>query len=147
MRKACEIATDLVTLAGEHGDTRRNAEAEHRLATVRTYSGDFDLADEGWERAWALLKSMQEPATGLIQRSAGPMPRAQTAQVLGDGQAFNRIYSAWIQWFLGYPDRALERASIATAIARESGLKSLQADVQYHAADVFELCSYVGGCP
>ena len=52
-------------------------------------------------------------------------------------QALNRITSAWNLWFLGYPDRSLERVSIATAIANESGSKILLEHV--HDFAVFDL--------
>ena len=40
---------------------------------------------------------------------------------------------------LGYPDRALERLSIATAIARESGFMIILEDVHFHAYIICEL--------
>jgi tetratricopeptide (TPR) repeat protein len=54
-------------------------------------------------------------------------------------QALNRAYSAYNLWFLGYPDRALERASIATAIAHKSGSKVNLSEVHYWASAVYEL--------
>jgi hypothetical protein len=49
------------------------------------------------------------------------------------------MQSAYNLWFLGYPDRALERASIATAMANESGSKHMLSEVHYWAAALYEL--------
>ena len=131
-RKACEIASELVARAEEHGSAQHIAEAATWLAFAKVHSGDFDLAAQGFDRAMALLESIAKPATGLTERRAGLISQAQTIQRLR-GQANNRIYSAWNLCFLGYPDRALERVSTATAIARESGSKAVLDTAHYFA--------------
>jgi predicted ATPase len=50
----------------------------------------------------------------------------------------NRVLSGWNLWFLGYPDRALERMNIATAIAH-SGPKTMMADIHGFATYIYEL--------
>jgi predicted ATPase len=53
-------------------------------------------------------------------------------------QQNNRALSAWNQWFLGYPDRALEQMNIANTIAH-SGTKDILADIYGYASYVSEL--------
>jgi adenylate cyclase len=101
-------------------------------------SGVFDLAAESFDRAWALGESIAKPATGLTQQRAGPMPQAQTNRRLESG-GNTGIHSAWNLWFLGYPDRALQRVSVATAIAGGSGRKDTLVDVHFIAMRVYEL--------
>ncbi len=117
LRKACEIGIELIARAEEHRSTEHIAEATNQLAMARMVSGDFELADEGFERGWALWESIAKPATDPTRQRAGLAALARRLQ----GQAFNRVFSASNLSLLGYPDRALERVSIATAIARESG--------------------------
>jgi len=72
------------------------------------FSGDFEPAAQGYDRAWALWESIEKPAWhgGLMI-----------------SQGHYRMQSAYNLWFLGHADRALERASVATVMAHESGSK------------------------
>jgi hypothetical protein len=97
------------------------------------YSGDFDLAAQGFDRGWSLLESIAKPATDLTQ-----WRRARFIDQLLGSQQNNRALSGWNLWFLGYPDRALERMSTATRIARKRS-KSVLADVHGYAAYLCEL--------
>jgi hypothetical protein len=111
LHKARELAAELVALAEEHGGAELIAEAANWLAFARMVSGDFELADQSWNRAWALLESKTESAKGRSSQLAGLIP-------LPLSQASNRMWSAWNLWFLGYPERALARVNVATAIAQ-----------------------------
>ena len=53
-------------------------------------------------------------------------------------QQNNRALSGWNLWFLGYPDLAVERMNIATAIAH-SGTKTMLADIHGYATYLSEL--------
>jgi class 3 adenylate cyclase/predicted ATPase len=117
LRKARAITAELVARAEEHGSAERIADAVSWLAQAGMHSGNLDLADQGFDRAWALWESMPKPASGLTQQRTGLMRPTSRAN--------NRILSAWNLWFMGYPDRALERIRIATAIAHESGSKAI----------------------
>lgn len=95
LRKACILASELVAQAEEHGSVEHSAAAENALATVRMFSGDFELAAQGFDREWALLKSIAKSATGLIHRrpalasqadnSASPAARGSNKQPHGLG--------------------------------------------------------------
>src|SRR5208337_4931495 len=125
-RKACELAGDLVALAEEHRSAEHIADAKTYLALARMYSGDFERANQDFDQSWALLESIARP------------PRTQTFLWRMGPPQNNRALSGWNLWFLGYPDRALERISVATEIAH-SGPKTLLADMHGYAAYIFEL--------
>src|SRR3984957_15742973 len=62
LRKACELAAELVALAEEHESTEHIADAKTYWALARMYSGDFELAAQDFDEAWMLLESIAEPA-------------------------------------------------------------------------------------
>ena len=127
VRKLCEIDAELLARAEEHESVLHLAEATTWLAIARMVSGDFELAAEGFDRAWPLWESMAKPLTGLPQQRAALLV-----------PLLNRAFSARNLWFLGYPDRALERISIGTAIAHESGSKALLGQIHLFASYVYE---------
>jgi predicted ATPase len=102
------------------------------------YSGDFELAAQDFDQAWTLLESIAKPATGPTPHRAGQMPQARTMLWRQGPQQNNRALSGWNLWFLGYPDQALERVSVATAIAH-SGTKTMLADIYGYATYIYEL--------
>jgi tetratricopeptide (TPR) repeat protein len=128
LRKACEIGADLVARAEEHGSKEHIEDAVNGLALARNDSGEFLLAAQDLDRAWALSESMAKTSTGQLR--AGLMTHP----------AINRIVSGWNLWFLGYPDRALERVSIATAMAHECESRAVLEAVQNFATYIYELC-------
>ncbi len=137
VRKAEAIAAELIARAEEHGRVELIAEAATWLAYAKMVSGDFELAAQGYDRAWALLESIAKPATGVKPQTAGQTDQTRIIQQLGSREN-NRILSGWNLWFLGHPDRALEQINLATAIAH-SGTKSMEADIHGFAAYIFEL--------
>jgi DNA-binding winged helix-turn-helix (wHTH) protein/predicted ATPase len=138
LRKACELSAELVALAEEHGSTEHFADARTYWALARMYSGDFEIAARDFDQAWMLLESMAEPAAGPTPHRAGQMPLARTMLWRQGPRQNNRALSGWNLWFLGYPDRSLERINIATAIAH-SGLKTMLTDIHGYATYTFEL--------
>jgi len=137
LRKASEVAAELVARAEEQGSAEHIAEAVTTLALAKLLSGEFDLAAQDCERGWALVESIAKPATGLTEQRAGLVSQ-ETWQRLYL-KARNRNYWATILGLLGYPDRALEQLSIATAHARESGLKMVEAEVHALGSAVYVL--------
>ena len=118
-RRARDIAAELVAGADENGTAAHIAEAETSLAWARMYSGEFELADQGFERAWVQLESIQKRTSTLPPRD-GSDREVRTISQLGTPQN-NRMVSGWNLWFMGYPDRAVERMNVATAIAECGG--------------------------
>ncbi len=130
-------AAELVARAEQHQVAGLRAEASNWLAYSKMVSGDFECAAVGYDRAWSLLDSMEKRASGSKTDSADKADQAQMLERLGTRQN-NRVLSAWNLWFLGYPDRALERINIATKIAY-SGPKTILADIHGFATYIFEL--------
>lgn len=72
----------------------------------------------------------------------GPMPKRSRSSRSGSSscnEALAYSVSGWNLWFLGYPDRALERVNRATAIANKSGSKSVLEAVHNIAKYIFAL--------
>jgi hypothetical protein len=140
VREAEVIVAELVARAEEHASVERLAEATNWLAYAKMVSGEFECANQAFERAWALLESIAKPATDLTPQRAGEAPKGWRIIQRQGTQQNNRVISGWNLWFLGYPDRAVERMNIATAIAQESGApRSMLADVHGFAAYISEL--------
>src|SRR5580700_429276 len=131
--KAEAIASELVARAEEQRADGYLAEATNWLAYAKMVSGNFELADQIFDRAWMLLESMNSDHDEQA-------PKGQfSIQQLGTRQN-NRILSGWNLWFRGYPDRALERMNVATTIAQEPGApKNILADIHGFATYIYEL--------
>ena len=128
--KAREIATELLAIAARHGDDARTAIAVYLLNIPNMYAGAFDLAAEGWDRLTAPYEKMPEFEASL--RS----PASAWRSIL-DAYAYTQALRALNLWYLGYPDRALERANSATAIASEAGRTVGTANMYSFAVEVF----------
>ena len=139
VRKAEAIAAELIARAEEHRRDGYLAEAENWFAYSKMVSGDFELAAATFDRAWALLESIAKPAPVLrIEVRRSECARSRKVVQHAGTQQNNRIISGWNLWFLGYPDRALERMNIATAIAH-TGPKTMLADIHGFATYIYEL--------
>jgi DNA-binding winged helix-turn-helix (wHTH) protein/predicted ATPase len=135
-RRARDIAAELVAGAKDNGTDAHIAEAETSLAWARMYAGEFELADQGFERAWVHLESIQN-RTSTLPPPDGLNREVRTISQLGTPQN-NRMVSGWNLWFMGYPDRAVERLNVATAIAN-AGVKTMLADIHGFASYIHEL--------
>jgi class 3 adenylate cyclase len=138
VRRADEIASELVARAEEHGNDGLLAEAGNWLAYVRMVSGDFEPAADAFERTWTILESIARPAARPTPEHAAGISQAQRIIQGSYTAENNRIISGWNLWFLGYPDRALERMNAATAIPHRSS-KSLLGDLHGFASYICEL--------
>ncbi len=136
VRKAEAIAGELVARAEEHGDLGYLAEAENWLAYTQMVSGDFEHAALGFDRAWTRMESMVGPAPLTHQRALRTPELLMTWD--SGTQQNNRILSGWNAWFMGYPDRALERIKIAADIA-QFGTKTILTDIYGFASYIHEL--------
>ncbi len=133
-RKACELAEELLAQAEQHGEAVHQAEGELSLAWARMYAGDFERADQGFDRAAAFLESARRVS------DLDPRQQLRLGRLLRQlGTAENtRMVSGWNLWFLGYPERALQRMAAATDIAN-SGSRPMLADIHGFASYVHEL--------
>jgi len=125
IRQACEIATERVALAERHGNLELTAESLHSLAFANMCAGAFETAAEGFDRTLSMYQSMPAPQAAF--RHQRPIVQALTAGA-----------SAYNLWFLGYPDRALERTAAAAAVAHESGSKDAMEAVHNFAMFMFQ---------
>jgi len=107
-RKAREVAAELVTQAELHGSARKLVDALYSLAFANLLAGDFESAAAGFDRAIASYQSLSNY-------------KASVEVILM--HAMNQAASAWNLWFLGYPDRALQRMN--NAFAGESSLRGV----------------------
>ncbi len=137
VKKAKAISAELIARAEEHRSIGYLAEAENWFAYTMMVSGNFESADQAFERAWPRLESMVKSASGLPSKYADHKTQDWIIQQ-GGAQQNNRVISGWNLWFLGYPDRALERIGIATAIAR-TGPKTILTDIHGFATYIYEL--------
>jgi predicted ATPase len=107
--RAHDLAEQLVALADMEGDALRRALSRRASGTSLFYLGQFVEArrhlDEGIEIDDAAAAAGRgSPRLFLYGESAGVMCR---------------LYSAWDLWFLGFPDRAVERVEAGLALARQ----------------------------
>ena len=81
LRKACELAAELVALAEEHGSTEHLADATTYWALARMYSGDFEIAAKDFDQAWMLLESIAslQPVRRPSRRANAPSPHDAVA--------------------------------------------------------------------
>ncbi len=131
VRKASEIAAELVARAEERGSPEYVAEAVQALAIARMLAGDSAPAAQSFDRAWALWESVAKHPTENIPKRAGLTPQFQPP--------YNRVLSGWNLWFPGYPDQARERLNTAFALVNESRSKIDVEAVQRGAVPVFGL--------
>ena len=136
--RAEAVASELIARAEEHGRDALVAEAGNWLAYSKMVAGDFEAAADAFDRAWTVLESITRPATGLTHERVAQISQAQAVIKGFYTLENNRIISGWNLWFLGYPDRALERMNSATATDNHSS-KSLIGDLNGFAAYICEL--------
>jgi tetratricopeptide (TPR) repeat protein len=125
--RACEICSNLVARAEEHGSPEQRGTAEVQLAMVRMLAGDFDLAVAGFDRAIALHESTMKFAAGTRQYD-------QTALYY---RTASRAIWGLSLWILGYPERALKKLDSAILFAQECDSKGLLEYAEYVATMIY----------
>jgi DNA-binding winged helix-turn-helix (wHTH) protein/tetratricopeptide (TPR) repeat protein len=121
--KAREVAAELVRRAELHGIAPYLVPALFSWAFANTLSGVFDVAAEAYERAIEIYRSL---------------PKETTNPLLASFHASTQAASAWNRWFMGYPDRALER--MKDAIACESSSKNTLVQLRHFELLFYHLC-------
>jgi DNA-binding winged helix-turn-helix (wHTH) protein/tetratricopeptide (TPR) repeat protein len=135
--KGKAITNDLIAVAQRRGSIGYLAEAENWSAYTSMVSGAFEVAASTFDRAWTRLESFAHPS--LTEERALQMPQGRTIWQWGTLQN-NRILAGWNLWFLGYPDRALDRLNWASALAQLPGApKDILADIHGFATYIYEL--------
>jgi class 3 adenylate cyclase/predicted ATPase len=104
-KTACEIAEQCLRIAERIQDPTFLLGAHHALGDTIYWTGDFVLARAHQEQAIALYN-----------------PRLHRALNFGQGYDLGmdaRAHAAWVLWYLGYPDQALQRSHEALTLAGE----------------------------
>ena len=103
--KARELGEQLLALAQEQNDNELLQEAHWALGQTLFYLGELSLAHSHLERSSTFY---------------APRPlNSQASRDAAGTQIACLFYTSWVLWALGYPDRALETAKQASALARE----------------------------
>src|SRR5262245_46890426 len=104
-KTACEIGEQCLRIAERIQDPTFLLGAHHALGDTIYWTGDFVLARAHQEQAIALYN-----------------PRLHRALNFGQGYDLGvdaRAHAAWVLWYLGYPDQALQRSHEALTLAGE----------------------------
>jgi predicted ATPase len=107
LRRAHELAVRLVALAEEDGTPVYRALARRALGTTLFFLGRFADASRDVDVGIAIddaVAAWEDPAHLLLY--------TERAGVVC------RLFSAWILWLFGFPDRALERAETALTLGQ-----------------------------
>ena len=107
LQRAHDLAERLVVLAEEQGAPLRRALARRALGTTLFFLGRFADATAALDEGIAIddaVAAWEDPAHLLLY--------TERAGVVC------RLYSAWALWFLGFPDRALERVEAGLALGQ-----------------------------
>jgi predicted ATPase/DNA-binding winged helix-turn-helix (wHTH) protein len=105
LHTARELAEQLLRLAQQTPDTAMPSVAYSAVAGVAFHGGEFATAAALLEQSLALYNPDQQAAV--------------IAQYGDDPGVICLSLDAWVQWMLGYPDRALQRSQEALAVARQ----------------------------
>jgi tetratricopeptide (TPR) repeat protein len=106
LKTALELAEELFRLAQSAGDAALRLIAHDVLGDTLYWLGEFTRSREHLERGIALYRFDEH--RGLAHQHAGYDPGVACL-----------IFSAYALWYLGYPDRAVQRIEEAIALARE----------------------------
>ena len=107
LQRAHDLAERLVGLAEEQGAPLRRALARRARGTTLFFLGRFADATAALDEGIAIddaVAAWEDPADLLLY--------TERAGVVC------RLYSAWALWFLGFPDRALERVEAGLALGQ-----------------------------
>jgi TOMM system kinase/cyclase fusion protein len=104
-KTAHELAEQLLTLAQSMPDPASLLEAHWALTATLSWRGELALALKHAEQGIALYEPQQHHSHAFLYGL--------------DPGVVCLSYAAYVRWFLGYPDRALERIHAALTLARE----------------------------
>jgi class 3 adenylate cyclase/predicted ATPase len=126
LRKARELAEQLLILAQRVGDPALLLQAHAALGAASFYLGEPTVAREHWAQAMVLYDPERHRSHAFVYgRDPGVVCLASAAVAL---------------WHLGYPDQALERSDEALALARKIAHPFSLAFALFRAAWLHEFC-------
>jgi class 3 adenylate cyclase/predicted ATPase len=107
-QRAHDLAEQLVGLAEEQGEPLRRALARRARGATLFVLGRFAHATAALNEGIAIEDAVE----------AGDDHRAHLLLYTERPSVVCRLYSAWVLWFLGFPDRALERVDSGLALGQ-----------------------------
>jgi predicted ATPase/class 3 adenylate cyclase len=117
--RTAAVGRELLELAEQENDAGLQIEGHLVLGSSLAFLGDVPTGLDHLERAMALFDPL-EHRPGRFRLGASPGVVAHTS-------------SALVLWVLGYPDRAVERATTAVELARQLGHPFTLAYTLFHA--------------
>jgi len=106
----CEL---LAQTAQTSGDPTRLAQVDFALGMVELHMGEFKPARDHFERVYATSFGQEGDLT--------------TMPMINSLRSCSLMFDAWALWFLGYPDRAIERSQEGVALAQSMDQPTSQA--------------------
>jgi class 3 adenylate cyclase/predicted ATPase len=128
LQRAHDLAERLVVLGKEQGAPLRRALSRRALGTTLYFLGRFAESTAALDEGIAIddaVAAWEDPAHLLLY--------TERAGVVC------RLYSAWALWFLGFPDRALERVEAGLALSQRLAHANSLAFAQNYAAVLHNL--------
>jgi predicted ATPase len=122
---ACALAEQCLRLAQGAQDPGLLLEAHLLMGTPLVYRAEYPVALEHLEQS-LVLYDPQRDASHTFQYGNHPVVIAHS-------------FVAWVQWLLGYPDRALVRLGQAVTLAEETAHPLTLANAHFFAAKVHRL--------
>jgi class 3 adenylate cyclase/predicted ATPase len=126
---ARSIAEELLALADRFGDPAMQLEAHHAMWPTVAWCGQPEAARRHAEHGMALYQREHHPSHALLYSGHDPGVCA-------------RLFSAWSEWLLGYPARALETSHAGLALAQGLSHQYSVALALYWTATVHQLCGH-----
>jgi tetratricopeptide (TPR) repeat protein len=130
IRRALNIGAEMLALAEPQASPEHIAQSVGTIGFANLAAGAFEAADRDFERAAAIYESIRKSTMRARRRLLDDATMTPATS--------NALWS-WTWWFLGYPDRSLDRMTIATELARESGSKTNLEAVHNYALGVHHL--------
>ncbi len=123
LQAARELGEECLSLAQQLHDPARLLRAHNILGVTLSYLGELPSAREHLEQAIALYSPQQQRSLAVVQ---DPMVACLS-------------YTAWVLWYLGYPDQALKRNYEALTLAQELSHPYSLAQALFFAAELHHL--------
>lgn len=105
LQTAREIAEQQIRLAQSVQDSVFLSEAYHKLGVILFWLGEFPSAQAHLEQSISLYNSQRHSSRSFLS--------------LQEPKMHCLAYTAWVLWFLGHPDQALEKIREALTLAQE----------------------------
>jgi class 3 adenylate cyclase len=128
IRRALDIGAEMLALAEPQESAEHIAQSVGTIGFANLAAGSFVLADRDFARTVDLYESIRTSTTRARRHLLDDATMTPATA--------NALWS-WTLWFLGHPDRSLDRMVIATELAHESGSKTNLEAVHNYAGTLY----------